>query len=92
MHCYQYLSGRPRWGIRIGLYSNKLFPFSAATCSGFCLPPGGLGLMRDLRVNTSFCPQILMYVQGTHVDPCVDKWTRILLHNKNNKPFELQHY
>ena len=91
MHCYQYLSGRPRWGIRIGLYSNKLFLFSAATCSCFRLPPCGLDLMRDMRVNTSFCPQILMYVQGTHALQVIDNWTRILLHNRNNKPFELQH-
>ena len=41
--------------------------------------------MRDLRVNTSFCPQILMYVQGTHVWQVVEKWTHTLLHNKNNK-------
>ncbi len=90
-HRYQYLGGQPRWGIHIGLYSNKLFLFSAATCSCLHLPPGWLGLMRDLGVNTSFCPQFLMYGRETHVGHIMDKWTRILLHNRKNKPFKLQH-
>ncbi len=32
-----------------------------------------------------------MYGRETHVGHIMDKWTRILLHNRNNKPFKLQH-